>query len=447
MAEKSISFRGKIRLISFVSFALIALTVFSVVQSVKVAKYKREILLTRQRALISLDEYLSGITADLQKVVYVSTPSMLTNLSTELWRDCAEAKNSLAELPSSDSSVSNTYSFLSQVGEYIMSIQRKSMRGETLSEEERQKLLELSDLANTLSEKLNSMCYSLQNGALSFEKNSNMFLKSNETSDTVFEKMDDVEQTMSDIPSLVFDGPFSNHIENAKPKLLEGKEEVTKKQAQEIANKVCGDDGEIDFAFEKEGTIPCFIFKNDNCTVAITKKGGYPIYMLNSTFAGEINIKYEDAVNKAKEFLSEIGYKNMKESYYFTDDGICTVNFAYVQDGVICYADLIKVSVNLQSGEIHSFDATGYISCHTERKVPENVISAEEGRKKLYSGLEISESTPCFAPTEWNTENYCYEYVCTTKNGQHLLVYLNAATGEEENVLILLYSDGGVLTK
>lgn len=447
MTEKSISFRGKIRLISYISFALAALTVFSVVQSVKVAKYKREILLTRQRALISLDEYLSDITSDLQKVVYVSTPSMLSNLSTELWRDCAEAKNSLAELPSNDSSVANTYGFLSQVGEYVMSIQRKSMRGETLSEEERQKLLELSEFATSLSEKLNSMCYSMQNGNFAFEKQSNMFLKTDTVSDNVFEKMDDVEQTLSDIPSLVFDGPFSNHIENMKPKLLEGKEEIAKNQGQEIASKICGDSGEMNFAFEEEGNIPCYVYKNDDCTVAVTKKGGYPIYMLNSTFAGEINVKYEDAVAKAKEFLESIGYRNMKESYYFTEDGICTVNFAYVQNGAVCYADLIKVSVNLQSGEIHSFDATGYISCHTERKVPDNVISAEEGRQKLYNGLEISETSACFAPTEWNTENYCYEYVCTTKNGQQLLVYLNAVTGEEENVLILLYSDGGVLTK
>lgn len=446
MAEKGISFRGKIRLTSYIIFALVSLTVFSVVQSVKVAKYEREILLTRQRALISLDEYLSNITSDLQKVVYVSTPSMLTNLSTELWRDCAEAKNSLSELPSNDSSISNTYKFLSQVGEYIMSIQRKSMNGETLTEEERQKLIELSKYATSLSEKLNSMCYSLQNGTLSFEEKSNMFLKTDEMSDTVFDKMDDVEQTLSDVPSLVFDGPFSNHIENMKPKLLEGKEEITKDEAQKIASKVC-ENKDMDFSFEETGNVPCYVFKSDDCTVAITKQGGYPLYMLNSSFAGEISIKYEDAVERAKQFLKSIGYDNMRESYYFTDDGICTVNFAYMQNGAICYSDLIKVSVNLQNGEIHSFDATGYISCHTERHVPSNTISAEDGRKKLYEGLEISNVSACFAPTEWNTENYCYEYVCTTKEGQHLLVYLNAVTGEEENVLILLYSDGGVLTK
>ncbi len=446
MAEKGISFRGKIRLTSYIIFALAALTVFSVVQSVKVAKYEREILLTRQRALISLDEYLSNITSDLQKVVYVSTPSMLTNLSTALWRDCAEAKNSLSELPSNDSSISNTYKFLSQVGEYIMSIQRKSMNGETLTEAERQKLIELSKYATTLSEKLNSMCYSLQNGTLTFEKKSNMFLKTDEMSDTVFDKMDDVEQTLSDVPSLVFDGPFSNHIENMKPRLLEGKEEITKDEAQKVASKVC-EDKDMDFSFEETGNVPCYVFKSDDCTVAVTKQGGYPLYMLNSSFAGEISIKYEDAVAKAKDFLKSIGYDNMRESYYFTDDGICTVNFAYMQNGAICYADLIKVSVNLQNGEIHSFDATGYITCHTERSVPSNTISAEEGRKKLYEGLQISNVSACFAPTEWNTENYCYEYVCTTKEGQHLLVYLNAVTGEEENVLILLYSDGGVLTK
>lgn len=445
MAKSEMSFRGKIRLISYISFTLAALAVFSVVQSVKAKKYEREILVTRQMALISLDEYLSSINTNLQKVVYVSTPSMISSLSSELWRDCAEAKNSLSELPSGDASVANTYKFLSQVGEYIMSIHRKSSNGQSLTEEDRQKITELCAYAADLSEKLNTMCLGLQNGTLSFEKGSNMFLKTDELSDNIFDQMDDVEQSLSDVPTLIFDGPFSNHIENAEPKLLENKKEISKNEALEAAKKVCS--GELKFAFDEDGTVPCYVFKTDTCTVAITKIGGYPLYMLNDGFAGEVTVKYEEAVAKAKEYLKSIGYDNMQESYYFTDDGICTVNFAYSQNGVICYADLIKVGVNLGNGEIHSFDASGYISCHTERAIPEAAFTPTEGKKKLYNGLEILGATAVFAPTEWKTENYCYEYICSASNGQHLLVYLNAVTGEEENVLILLYSDGGVLTK
>lgn len=446
MEEKSISFRGKIRLISYISFALVALTIFSVVQSIKVKRYEQAILLTQQKALISLDEYLSDIGVSLEKAVYVNTPSMFSNLSTELWRDSAEAKNSLSELPSNDTSISNTYKFLSQVGEYVMSLQRKSMNGETLTKDERRQLLTLSQYADALSEKLNAMCYDMQNGTFKFEKSNNMFLKTDELSYNIYDEMDDVEQSLSDAPSLVFDGPFSSHIENASPKLLKGKDEINKNEALKVAKKVCKEE-DLKYAFDETGNISCYVFKSENCTVAITKKGGYPLYMLNSSFAGEVSVKYDDAVATAKKYLEKIGYKNMQESYYFTEDGICTVNFAYVQNGIICYSDLIKVSVNLQSGEVSAFDATGYISCHEKRNVPTDIISKKEAKNKLYSELKVENVSTCFAPTEWGTENLCYEYVCRTENDQHLLVYVNAITGEEENVMILLYSDGGVLTK
>ncbi len=446
MEEKSISFRGKIRLISFISFALIALSVFAIVQSVKVAKYEKEIFLAEQRALISLDEYLGDISASLEKAAYISTPTMLSSLATELWRDSAEAKNSLSELPSSNNSIANTYKFLSQVGEYVMSLERKSANGEVLTEKERKQLVELQDLANELSEKISSMCYGMQNGTFSFEKKNTTLLKTSDLSSNVFDEFDDVEQTLSNLPSLVFDGPFSNHIENTEPKALKNKEEITKNKASKIAKDVCKSD-ELDFAFEEDGNIPCYVFKSENCTVAITKQGGFPLYMLNSDFAGEANIKYEDAVKKAKKYLEKIGYKNMSESYYFTDDGICTINFAYSQDGITCYADLIKVSVNLQNGEISSFDATGYLSSHKKRTVPKAKFTLEEGKEKLYNGLTVVEADTCFAPNDWGKESLCYEYLCKAQDGQDLLVYLNALTGEEENVLILLYSDGGVLTK
>ena len=42
----------------------------------------------------------------------------------------------------------------------------------------------------------------------------------------------------------------------------------------------------------------------------------------------------------------------MKESYFSTNDGICTINFAYMEDDVVCYPDLIKVNVALDTGNV-----------------------------------------------------------------------------------------------
>ena len=73
----------------------------------------------------------------------------------------------------------------------------------------------------------------------------------------------------------------------------------------------------------------------------------------------------------------------MEESYYFTDDGICTINFAYEDNDVIMYPDLIKVSVCLETGNVLSFDASGYISNHIERDNLNVVLSKSQAEKLL----------------------------------------------------------------
>ena len=49
-------------------------------------------------------------------------------------------------------------------------------------------------------------------------------------------------------------------------------------------------------------------------------------------------------------------------------------------------------------------------------------------------------------PTGGEHEVLCHEFKCETETGSHMLVYLNAATGQEENILLLLEDESGTLT-
>ena len=40
----------------------------------------------------------------------------------------------------------------------------------------------------------------------------------------------------------------------------------------------------------------------------------------------------------------------MKETYFLKQEGVMTINYAYSQEGVIAYPDLIKVKVALDNG-------------------------------------------------------------------------------------------------
>lgn len=446
MDKKALSVRAKARIVLYLSAVILVLGIFSIVQTVKANKYEREAMITRQMALISLDEYLNNISTNLEKTIYANTPAMLSRLSTEMWREASSAKNSLSMLPTGESSLDKTYKFLSQIGEFVMSLQRKTAGGEELTDNERKQLRQLYDYCNSLNEQVQKMCYDLENGNFSFESTNETLLKRDNNISTISGSFDDVEQSISDLPSLIYDGPFSDHIEQGEAKYIKGLEEIKKDQGLEIAKTVCSDT-DLKYSSDENGNIPCYIYQSENCTVAITKLGGKPLYMLSSEYVGETSYKYEDALKNALSYLKKIGFTELKESYYFIDDGVCTINFSAMQDDIILYPDLIKVSVSLENGKILSFDATGYVSNHTEREIPEYKISLVNAREKVNKELTIIDSRVCVIPTEWKTEQYCYEFHCKTTNDQELLVYIDSVTGQEDNILILLYSDNGVLTK
>lgn len=440
--------RKKARIILFTTSLVIVLLISSIVQTIRANKYEQEATLTKQMALTALDENLNNISTNLEKTIYVSTPTMLSKLSTELWREASGAKMSLSMLPTGENTISNTYKFLSQVGEFVMALERKSASGEKLTNEERQQLKELYSLCNDLNKQINQMCHDMQNGNFSFEEIDSTIMNNNGDLKLASQGFDDTEQAMTDLPTLIYDGPFSDHLTQGEPKLLKNLEKISKEKALEIAKNICiSEKDNLMFSHEDDGDIPCYVFKSENCSVAITKQGGKPCYMLSSEFSGETKIKYSEAIRNAESFLKKIGYTDLKESYYFTDDGICTINFAAVKDGIIMYPDLIKVSVCLEKGNVLSFDASGYISNHIERNNLNVNLSEEDAKNVLNNQLSIIDTQLCVIPTEWATEQLCYEIHCKTDDGQDLLVYIDCQTGEEDNILILLYSDGGVLTK
>ena len=137
----------------------------------------------------------------------------------------------------------------------------------------------------------------------------------------------------------------------------------------------------------------------------------------------------------------------MKASYYSTYDGVCTVVFHYQKDDVVWYADLIKVGVALDTAQAVSFDARGYLMNHTRRKLPEVRLSSEEAAAVRSPLLRLLDSQLTLIPLDDGTEQLCYELHCRDENGQEALVYVSAVTGEETDVQLLLYADGGVLAK
>lgn len=446
--ENQVSRRGKIRVRLYASVLILVLFSAFVINAQKASELSRQLNADAERSLSTLEACMSSINTNLTKGLYANTTPMLSSMAISLTRDAASAKNSLSALPLSDTQLDNMLKFLSQVGAFVSTLDRKLSLGESITSEERNQLKQLIDVSQKLLSELDTITQGVEDGSVSFKQAGSTLKKSTDQSMQIGSAFGDAEQTLTDYPTLIYDGPFSDHILNQSPKTLEGKSDISKEKALEIASDFIGvDKSTLRFDSETNGVIETYNFFVDSINISVCKKGGAVLYLLGSSSAGESVITPEQAVENAKNFLSAKGYKNMKESYYSTQDGICTVNFAYDNEGVICYPDLIKLSVSLETGNIISFDARGYIMNHTDRPPVQSKISADEAKMSVSDYLTVMSSRLAVIPTDYKTEKTAYEFHCKTPDEQEVLVYIDVLTAKEDDILLLLYSDGGILTK
>ena len=157
------------------------------------------------------------------------------------------------------------------------------------------------------------------------------------------------------------------------------------------------------------------------------------------------NISQEDANEIGKRFLREKGFPNMKATYFTKQGGIVTINYAYQEQDVVIYSDLIKVKVALDNGEVLGLETTGYLNSHYERNLNEIKVSKEKAREFLNNDLEIISEGLAMIPTEYQTELLCWEFKGKVEE-REFLVYINVETGKEEDVLLILDTPNGTLT-
>lgn len=434
------------KVIVFLGALCVLLAVTASVFAGAANRYRQREKLINEKAISSLCESLDSISVSLQKSVYTGDKEALEKIGNELCRQASSAKESLSLISLDGKLCDGVYKFLSQVGNFTLAL---SVGEESLSEEETAQLKMLFDYADGLSRGFNEICLDYYNGNVSLESAVNTLdSESNNLPESFQSRISDAAQTLTDYPTLIYDGPFADGQAQKKSALLAGKNEITAKEAAQKAAELLG----IRAANLKQeenisSNIELYAFSVGGVDITVTQKGGYICSILSDAYALEQSISTQEAVSRGEHYLEKLGYKNMKSTYYSLYDGICTVNYAYYADGVICYPDLIKVSISLDTGKLVAFDAKVFLLNHTQRAFDKVLISREEASGKLSSALKIKDSRLAVIPLDTGKEALCYEFRCADSDNKEILIYIDAVTGEQKDVLLLLYSDGGVLTK
>ena len=437
----------------------IIVVLFSIIVVLGIYIYKKQVEYRQasenpyNMAFYEVVDYIQNVEVYLAKALISNSPESGAESLTNVWREANLALSYLTQLPINSHELENTSKFLNQVSDYSYSLYTKNLRDEELSEEDMNNLTELHEYSVELENTLNQLSADINDGRISWgeltEKGTVAFAQ--QVSNISQDSFDNLEQTFHEYSGLIYDGAYSEHVTKAEKVGLTGEnidEETAKNKAIELFNN--SNIKEVSSYGKSEGDINSYNFGitfNDDsiATVSISEKGGHVIYMdKNREVSAEV-ISQEEADNKAKQYLEKNGFSNMKETYYLKQSGIVTINYAYVQDDVIMYPDLIKVKVALDNGEILGIETTGYLNSHTERKLEEPKVTVEEAKESLNDNLTIESEELAVIPTEWKTEVLCWEFEGNVE-GLDFIVYVNAETGKEEDILIITNTPNGTLT-
>ena len=437
----------------------IIVVLFSIIVILGVYTYKKQ---TEYRqasenaynmAFYEVVDYVQNVEVYLAKSLISSSPESGAESLANVWREANLAQAYLSQLPISSHELENTAKFLNQVSDYSYSLYTKNLKDTELTDEDMKNLKELHQYSVELENTLNQLSADINDGRISWGEltDEGTVAFAQQVSNISQDSFDNLEQTFHEYSGLIYDGAFSEHITKAEKVGLTGEnidEETAKNKAKELFDQ--NNIKEITSYGKSEGDINSYNFGitfNDDtvATVSVSEKGGHIIYMdKNRNVAAEV-ISQEEADQKAKEYLEKNGFSNMKETYYLKQSGIVTINYAYEQDDVIMYPDLIKVKVALDNGEILGIETTGYLNSHTTRKLEEPKVTVEEAKESLNDDLSIESEALAIIPTEWKTEVLCWEFEGNI-DGLDFIVYVNAETGKEEDILIITNTPNGTLT-
>ncbi len=409
---------------------------------------------TYNMAFYEVVDYVQNVETYLAKSLISSTPEHGAETLTNVWREANLAQAYLSQLPIESQELANTEKFLNQVSDYSYSLSRKNIYNESLSDEDLKNLKDLHKYSIELENTLNQLSDDINSGRIKWDEltNKGTTAFAQQVSTSSMDGFSNLEENFHQYSGLIYDGAFSEHLTNGEKKGLTGDdidEDIAKQKAIDFIGKDNVQNIES-LGFSENATIPEYNFSvktnsENSISISISKKGGHIVYMNSNRDVNSEIISQEEANVKGKEFLNNHGFMNMKETYYLKQDGIVTINYAYVQNDVVVYSDLIKVKVALDNGEVLGIETTGYLNNHTQRDTSNVKISKESAKKTLNKDLQIASDGLAIIPTEFKTEILCYEFKGKVDD-KEFLVYINAENGREEDILIITNTPNGTLT-
>jgi spore germination protein len=405
-----------------------------------------------QRAFQEVVYHVDSLADELGKAAVSGSLLQTQKALADAWRHTESARSGLGQLPVGTIELSTTEDFLSQVASFTYNLSQRGASGSGLSKREWTILRDLRNQATFAAEELTRLGGSIASGRLRWidvqreSMATAAIRRENEKtqgapSNQVTKGLKMLEDGMTRFPTPDFEGV----IPPPRKKLpsVPGPE-ITTDDAIKIAMDFAG------YSVQKGATgkvIATISSEPESYRVEITPprgkvsmvwadvsvRGGKVLWMYREAPIGSETITTAMAVNVAKAFLASHGFQNMREISRRDYQGVSAIGFAHEQNDVVIYPDYVVVRVALDDGRVDGFEGTNYQIFHKVRPLKEPGVSEAEAREGLNPRLTVTGSRLAVILDNFYQEKLVYEFRCKLDKDTYL-VYINAETGEEEEV-------------
>lgn len=387
----------------------------------RVENYNLKINAELDSAFYQTLDYLGDSENKLKKVEISSYNKTKKDLLQEVYVNCELMGVSLGRLNGVDFDSTKLMKFVNQLGGFCSYLAKK-LPDEDITQEEYEKLKTLTGIITTLEREFAKAGETVSLGGSLYDA----IGKGNETLNGIYDAFD---KTTVDYPEMIYDGPFSDGLLDREPKFLLDKEEISALEAKEIVEKYYTT---VEFVEEVAGSIGSYLFSTSEGDVEISKRGGYLVSVLSESSDEQGGFTVEQALSASATFLKTIGYEDMKAVWVSENGNTVYINYAYVEEGVVFYPDLIKVKVSLANCKVTGLEAQNYVYNHVEREIPS--LKENAPTPTIKEGFEKSVQRVVVIPTEWNTEVASYE-IAGEYEGAFYYIYYDLNTLEEIKVM------------
>jgi len=433
-------------LYTFLSLALIIAIFLSMDYGLR-AQHSTQLLEdTYAQRISETQEHLQSIGVKLRKAPVAGDAQTQVELLTGVSRQADGVVSSLAALPLSHIAMSDTLKFCNQLSDYAMTLALSIASGTGVKEAQVKQLSDMEAQCQLLLGQFVTARDTMLRESLRLSGESSVFYEEASLSARPLEQVSDKDNGM-DYPTLIYDGVFSDARRYGEPKAL-GAKQITPEEAVAAARTFIGDPRVASAAPAPDSGGPLASYGvsltlTDGVVLNadVTRQGGQLLWIVPEHASFEPALTLEECTQAARLFLTSRGYGDMEANHYQVYDGLAVINFVAVQDGVLLYPDLVKVQMRMDTGELVGLEANNYLMNHTRRTGLTPTLSQEEALALINPRLQAERPRLCIIPDR-DTERLCYE-IPGRYDGQEYRVYIDAATGEEAQILLMVDTTDG----